>query len=64
MKRMAAPNSRLASCGVTCLHSSAVFLLGFGGRLTVKCSEIPHERQAAKRYLQPYDDSTNLKLTD
>jgi hypothetical protein len=43
-------NSRLASCGVTCLNSSAVLLLGFSGKLTVKCSEIPHERQAANRY--------------
>jgi hypothetical protein len=42
-------NSRLASCGVKCLNSSAVLLLGFSGRLTVKCSEIPHERQAANR---------------
>src|SRR5690554_4368059 len=39
-------NTRLASCGVTCLHSSSVFQLGFSGRLTVLCSEIPHERQA------------------
>ncbi len=42
-------NSRLASCGVTCLNSSVVLLLGFSGKLTVKCSEIPHERQAANR---------------
>ena len=45
-------NSRLASCGVTCLHSSSVFQLGFCAGLTVLFSEIPHERQAAKRWLQ------------
>ena len=50
--RRPAYNSRLASCGVTCLHSSSVFQLGFSSRLTVLCSEIPHERQAAKRYRQ------------
>lgn len=48
--RRPAYNSRLASCGVTCLNSSAVLLLGFSGRLTVMFSEIPHERQAPKRY--------------
>lgn len=42
-------NTRLASCGVTYLHSSSVFQLGFSGRLTVLCSEIPHERQAWER---------------
>lgn len=42
-------NTRLASCGVTCLHSSSVFQLGFGAGLTVLCSEIPHERQAWER---------------
>jgi hypothetical protein len=42
-------NSRLASCGVTCLNSNEVLLLGFTGKLTVKRSEIPHERQAANR---------------
>ena len=42
-------NSRLASCGVTCLNSSAVLLFSFGGMLTVQCSEIPHERQAPNR---------------
>jgi len=48
--RKTAYNSRLASCGVMCLNSSAVLLLGFGVRLTVKCFEIPHERQAAERW--------------
>lgn len=45
-------NMRLASCGVKCLNSSSVFKLGFGAGLTVLCSEIPHERQAQKRYGQ------------
>jgi|APTNR8051073442_1049403.scaffolds.fasta_scaffold30723_2 hypothetical protein len=43
-------NSRLASCGVQCLNSSVVFQFNFCTGLTVLCSEIPHERQAAKRY--------------
>jgi hypothetical protein len=57
-------NSRLASCGVTCLNSNEVLLLGFTGKLTVKRSEIPHERQAAKRYRKPYDDTANINQTD
>ncbi|KXK37450.1 MAG: hypothetical protein UZ09_BCD002002014 [Bacteroidetes bacterium OLB9] len=44
-----AGNTRFASCGVTWLHSSSVFQLGFSGRLTVLCSEIPHERKAWER---------------
>ena len=43
---------RLASCGVKCLNSSAVFQINFSAGLTVLCSEIPHERQAQKRYGQ------------
>ena len=43
-------NRRLAQWRVTWLHSSSVFQLGFSGRLTVLCSEIPHERQAWERY--------------
>jgi hypothetical protein len=50
MKRKAAANTRFASCGVTCLHLSSVFQLGFCGRLTVLCSENPHERKAWERY--------------
>lgn len=42
-------NTRLASCGVTCLHSSSVFQLDFCSRLTFLCSENPHERQAWER---------------
>lgn len=41
---------RLASCGVKCLNSSAVFQINFSAGLTVLCSEIPHDRQAQKRY--------------
>lgn len=48
-KQKAAANTRLASCGVMCLHSSSVFILGFSAGLTVLCSEIPHERQAWER---------------
>ncbi len=44
-----AHNSRLASCGVKCLNSSAVFQFNFSSGLTVLCSENPHERQAANR---------------
>lgn len=44
-------NMRLASCGVKWLNSSLVFQLEFCGRLTVQSSEIPHERQAANRYV-------------
>jgi len=42
-------NMRLASCGVKCLNSSAVFQINFSAGLTVLCPEIPHERQAQKR---------------
>ena len=44
-----ASNMRLASCGVQCLNSSAVFQINFSAGLTVLCPEIPHERQAQKR---------------
>jgi hypothetical protein len=40
----------LASCGVTCLNLSAVFQINFSAGLTVLFPEIPHERQAQKRY--------------
>jgi hypothetical protein len=42
-------NMGLASCGVKCLNSSAVFQINFSAGLTVLCPEIPHERQAQKR---------------
>jgi hypothetical protein len=45
-----AANMRLASCGVTCLHSSSVFQINFSAGLTVLCPEITHERQAQNRY--------------
>ena len=45
----AAGNMGLASCGVTCLNSSAVFQINFSAGLTVLCPEIPHERQAPNR---------------
>ncbi len=48
-QRKTAANMRLASCGVKCLNSSAVFQFNFSAGLTVLCSEIPHERQAQKR---------------
>ena len=48
--RKAAANMGLASCGVTCLNSSVVFQINFSAGLTVLCPEIPHERQAQKRY--------------
>ena len=48
--RRPACNMRLASCGVKCLISSSVFQINFSAGLTVLCSEIPHERQAQKRY--------------
>lgn len=44
-----AHNMRLASCGVKCLNSSAVFQINFSAGLTFLCSEIPHERQAQER---------------
>ncbi len=47
--RSTAGNMGLASCGVTCLNSSAVFQINFSAGLTVLCPEIPHERQAQKR---------------
>ena len=55
-------NMRLASCGAECLNSSSVFQLGFSAGLTVLCPEIPHERQAQKRYQQAYlTDTTTTK---
>jgi hypothetical protein len=42
-------NMGLASCGLKCLNSNAVFQIIFSAGLTVLCSEIPHERQAPKR---------------
>lgn len=50
--RIATANMRLASCGVTCLNSSAVFQINFSAGLTVLCPEIPNERQAQKRWVQ------------
>ncbi len=50
--RTPAGNMRLASCGVKCLNSSSVFQFNFSAGLTVLCSEIPHERQAQKRWRQ------------
>jgi hypothetical protein len=44
-----AGNMGLASCGVKCLNSSAVFQFNFSARLTVLCPKIPPERQAEKR---------------
>ena len=43
-------NMRLASCGVTVVNSSSVFQINLSAGLTVLCPEIPHERQAQKRY--------------
>jgi len=48
--RRAAANSRLESCGLKWLNSRLVFQLGFCAGLTDMCYEIPHERQAAKRF--------------
>jgi len=55
-------NMRLASCGVKCLNSSSVFQLGFSARLTVLFSEIPHERQAQKRYAQAEKKTTTQQI--
>jgi hypothetical protein len=41
---------RLSSCGEKWLNSSSVFQINFSAGLTVWCFEIPHERQAQKRY--------------
>jgi hypothetical protein len=63
-ERNTAYNSRLASCGVMCLNASDALLLGFSGRLKVKCSDIPHERQAANRYGQvKKNDTIKLKYS-
>lgn len=48
--RRSGGNMRLASCGVQCLNSSSVIQINFSGGLTVMCPEIPHERQAQKRW--------------
>jgi hypothetical protein len=59
MKKEQRPaNMGLASCGVKCLNSSVVFQINFSAGLTILCPEIPHERQAQKRYGQvekPYN---------
>lgn len=47
--RRPAYNMRLASYGVKCLNSNAVFQINFSAGLTVLCPEIPHERQAQNR---------------
>lgn len=52
-------NMGLASCGVTCLNSSVVFQINFSAGLTVLCPEIPHERQAQKRYASLYISIVN-----
>ena len=52
MKRKPAANMVLPQAGAKCLNSSAVFQFNFSAGLTVLCSEIPHERQAQKRYVQ------------
>ena len=45
-------NMSLASCGVKCINSSSVFQINFSAGLTVLYPEVPHERQAHKRYKQ------------
>ena len=58
-----AHNSTLAIGGVSSPLDS--FVVAESSQLRIKFSaEKPAHRQSAKRYLQPYDDSTNLKLTD
>ena len=60
-----ASNMRLASCGVQCLNSSAVFQINFSAGLTVLCPEIPHERQAQKRCVLFADTTRHFKkVTD
>ena len=59
--RTPAGNMGLASCGVKCLNSSAVFQFNFSAGLTVLCPEIPHERQAQKRYVQPMTTVLTVK---
>ena len=56
-------NKVLPQAGVTCLKSSSVFQINFSAGLTVLCPEIPHERQAQKRYRSCYDD-TQTKTND
>ena len=58
--RIATANMRLASCGVTCLNSSAVFQINFSAGLTVLCPEIPHERQAQKRCVACKETTTKI----
>ena len=48
-ERRTTGNMVLASCGVKCLNSSAVFQINFSAELTDLCPEIPHERKARKR---------------
>lgn len=60
--RIATANMRLASCGVTCLNSSAVFQINFSAGLTVLCPEIPNERQAQKRCAQLNQTTTIDRL--
>ncbi len=61
--RTPAANMRLASCGVKCLNSSAVFQFNFSAGLPVLCPESPHERQAQKRYKQALKTTPIIRLT-
>jgi hypothetical protein len=54
-------NSGFASCGVTCLNSSAVFQFNFSAGLTVLCPEIPHDLKAANRYMR-LSTSENIRF--
>jgi len=58
--RKASANMCLASCGVTCLISSAVFQINISAGLTVLCPEIPHERQAQKRCVACKETTTKI----
>jgi hypothetical protein len=59
--RTPAGNMGLASCGVKCLNSSSVFQINFSAGLTVLCHEIPHERQAQKRYV-PFEQAVSSAI--
>ena len=58
--RKTSANMGLASCGVTCLISSAVFQINIRAGLTVLCPEIPHERQAQKRCVACKETTTKI----
>jgi len=61
-ERKTAYNSTFAIGGVSCSADSLVVIESFVLRMNI-CAENPAHRKSANRYLQPFWDTANLKLT-